>query len=75
MKGESLFTEGDINQSALREKWETRHDTETKEWLDADAKYFLHQSLSSGSGTATDIGWGISPDYYPSNGKTKENML
>ena len=47
MKSESLFTEGDINQSVLREKWETRHDTETKEWLDADAKYFLHQSLST----------------------------
>ena len=47
MKSESLFTEGDINQSVLREQWETKHDPETRKWLDDDAKYFLHQSLST----------------------------
>ncbi|MDN5210441.1 aspartate aminotransferase family protein [Fulvivirgaceae bacterium BMA12] len=47
MSNESLFTEGDINQSVLREKWETSHDANTKQWLDDDARYFLHQSLST----------------------------
>jgi len=40
--------EGDLNISPRRGDWaEENIDTETQHWLDEDAKYFLHQSLST----------------------------
>jgi 4-aminobutyrate aminotransferase len=45
---ESLRSEGDLNISPRREAWANEHiDAETQRWLDLDAKYFLHQSLST----------------------------
>jgi 4-aminobutyrate aminotransferase len=41
-------SEGDINHSPLRERWvEQQLSPETRELLEEDARYFLHQSLSS----------------------------
>ena len=41
-------SEGDINISPRREKWQTEHiDAESKKLLDEDARYFLKQSLST----------------------------
>jgi 4-aminobutyrate aminotransferase len=45
---DSLRSEGDLNISASRKAWAREHiDAETQRWLDLDAKYFLHQSLST----------------------------
>jgi 4-aminobutyrate aminotransferase len=45
---DNLKSEGDLNISARRKDWAKKHiDTETQRWLDLDAKYFLHQSLST----------------------------
>ena len=42
------LVEGDINQSAARIKWwETEVDEATKDLLEKDAKYFMHQALST----------------------------
>ena len=47
-KLESLQSEGDLNLSAHRKEWVQKHiNPETQHWLDLDAKYFLHQSLST----------------------------
>jgi 4-aminobutyrate aminotransferase len=47
-KLESLQSEGDLNLSTHRKEWVQKHiDAETQHWLDLDAKYFLHQSLST----------------------------
>ncbi|MCH7557340.1 MAG: aspartate aminotransferase family protein [Planctomycetes bacterium] len=44
----SLRSEGDLNISPRRKAWAKKHiDAETQHWLDLDAKYFLHQSLST----------------------------
>ena len=44
----SLRSEGDLNISPRRKAWSKKHiDAETQHWLDLDAKYFLHQSLST----------------------------
>ncbi|MBT9332339.1 (R)-1-hydroxy-2-aminoethylphosphonate ammonia-lyase [Paracidobacterium acidisoli] len=41
-------SEGDVNSSVAREAWQREHlDEETQELLAEDARYFLHQSLSS----------------------------
>ena len=41
-------SEGDLNITPQRAAWAREHiDTETRHWLDEDAKYFLHQSLST----------------------------
>jgi 4-aminobutyrate aminotransferase len=41
-------SEGDVNTTPLRERWVGQHlSTETRELLEEDARYFLHQSLSS----------------------------
>lgn len=41
-------SEGDVNVSSLRESWQREHlDEETRAVLEEDARYFLHQSLSS----------------------------
>jgi 4-aminobutyrate aminotransferase len=41
-------SEGDINISPRREKWQKKHiDAETRTLLDEDARYFLKQSLST----------------------------
>jgi 4-aminobutyrate aminotransferase len=43
-----LRTESDVNFSDHRRAWQDRHlDTTTRALLDADAEYFLHQSLST----------------------------
>ncbi|HVY69428.1 MAG TPA: aspartate aminotransferase family protein [Verrucomicrobiae bacterium] len=43
-----LRSEGDINISPRRAAWAAEHiDAETRRLLDEDAKYFLHQSLST----------------------------
>ena len=45
---DSLKSEGNLNISARRKAWVKQHiDGETQRWLDLDAKYFLHQSLST----------------------------
>jgi 4-aminobutyrate aminotransferase len=45
---DSLRSEGDLNTSPRRKAWAKEHiDAETQRWLDLDAKYFLHQSLST----------------------------
>jgi len=40
-------SEGDINLSPLRATWRSQLNTQTRDWLDADERYFLHQSLST----------------------------
>ena len=41
-------SEGELNISQRRKAWQEEHlDHETREWLARDAKYFLHQSLST----------------------------
>src|SRR5690242_17112386 len=43
-----LKSEGDINISAHRKAWSQGFiGDETRHWLEEDAKYFLHQSLST----------------------------
>src|SRR5215510_11306436 len=43
-----LKSEGDINLSPNRQAWaSTEINAETRQWLDEDARYFLHQSLST----------------------------
>ncbi len=43
-----LSAEGDVNLSPLRRAWEAEHVTgATRELVDADARHFLHQSLST----------------------------
>jgi 4-aminobutyrate aminotransferase len=45
---EHLKSEGDLNLSGHRQAWAREHiDAETQQWLDEDAKYFLHQALST----------------------------
>jgi len=40
--------EGDVNVSPERGAWRERHlDAESRRWLDEDARYFLHQALST----------------------------
>ncbi|MBF0211045.1 MAG: aspartate aminotransferase family protein [Desulfamplus sp.] len=41
-------SEGDINLSQYRSLWQNRYiDEQTRNWLDKDERYFLHQSLST----------------------------
>ncbi len=40
-------TEGDVNLSPRRKAWLDGRSEETRDWLRADAEYFLHQSLST----------------------------
>ncbi|MBW2336125.1 MAG: hypothetical protein JRF47_05085, partial [Deltaproteobacteria bacterium] len=52
IKGEIMArlhkSEGDINISPRREKWQKEHiDAESQSLLDEDARYFLKQSLST----------------------------
>lgn len=45
---EGLRSEGDLNQSPQRKAWSAQHiDADTEELLAEDARYFLHQSLST----------------------------
>ena len=40
--------EGDVNVSPARAEWSRRHiGAEARRWLDEDARYFLHQALST----------------------------
>ena len=44
----NLLSEGDVNTSPHRAAWAAAHiDEETQTLLDEDARYFLHQSLST----------------------------
>ena len=44
----NLRSEGDLNLSPRRAAWARANiDAETRKWLDEDARYFLHQSLST----------------------------
>lgn len=42
-----LLTEGDINFSIERQKWNDQLDNETKDWLERDAGCFMHQAMST----------------------------
>ncbi len=43
-----LRSEGDLNISPHRKRWQADNiDADTQTWLDEDARYFLHQSLST----------------------------
>ncbi len=45
---DNLKSEGDLNISPRRRAWAKKNiNAETQRWLDLDAKYFLHQSLST----------------------------
>lgn len=45
---DNLKSEGDLNISPLRRDWAKKNiNAETQRWLDLDARYFLHQSLST----------------------------
>lgn len=47
-ESDRLRSEGDLNISPRRRAWASRHtDADTQFWLDEDARYFLHQSLST----------------------------
>ena len=44
----SIITEGDLNTSAERTKWKARNlEWNTRDWLQKDSDYFIHQSLST----------------------------
>ena len=47
MKIETLVTEGDVNLSEERLKWDGQIDPSTRELLDEDSRYFLHQAMST----------------------------
>lgn len=48
MQNEHLKSEGDLNLSQHRKNWQAKNiSEETQYWLQEDAKYFLHQSLST----------------------------
>src|SRR5436190_18149815 len=47
-KPDQLNSEGDVNFSPYRAAWAQEHlDGQARHWLEEDAKYFLHQSLST----------------------------
>ncbi len=47
-KQDHLRSEGDLNLSPRRASWSAKQiDAQTRRWLEADATYFLHQSLST----------------------------
>jgi len=48
MEQSKLITEGDVNISDERQKWDEKiTDPKTRQILDDDSRYFLHQSMSS----------------------------
>ena len=48
MREKYKLTEGDINASVEREKWHYEiTDLQTREYLEKDARYFLHQAMST----------------------------
>ena len=48
MENTQLFTEGDVNFSEERRMWDQEiSDPQTRQMLEDDARYFLHQSMSS----------------------------
>lgn len=48
MKRIQDLSEGDVNSSPHRARWLEQHEDEaTRKWLEADARYFLHQNLST----------------------------
>jgi 4-aminobutyrate aminotransferase len=47
MKIDTLVTEGDVNLSPERHKWDSQVDPSTRELLDEDSRYFLHQAMST----------------------------
>ncbi len=47
MNEQYIYSEGDINFGTEREKWNKKHDRNTQKLLSEDAKYFIHQDLST----------------------------
>ena len=47
MNTDISLEQGDINASALRKEYVDELDAQTKYWIEEDAKYFLHQALST----------------------------
>jgi len=48
VRGDVPQSEGDVNTTSAREQWRQEHLSQaTRDLLDEDARYFLHQSLSS----------------------------
>lgn len=47
MEHNNIYSEGDINFGTEREKWNNSHNKDTSLLLEEDAKYFIHQSLST----------------------------
>ena len=48
MESKELTTEGDINITEARRKWDDRiTDLQTRQIMEEDARYFLHQSIST----------------------------
>lgn len=48
MRPRTDLSEGDVNSSSCRVEWlRNQIDERTRNWLEADARYFLHQSLST----------------------------
>ena len=47
MEHQSSGEQGDLNNTHLRQKYYTQLDDQTKHWIDEDARYFLHQALST----------------------------
>jgi len=45
---DGLRSEGESNRSSLRAEWQSRNvDARSRSWLETDAAYFMHQSLST----------------------------
>ena len=42
-----MSSEGEANRSPERDRWRAQLDDTTRRWLDEDARYFLHQALST----------------------------
>ena len=59
--------QGDINASELRKEYSEQLDAQTKHWIAEDAKYFLHQALSTP--VMNVLGKTEGPYIYDLNGK------
>lgn len=61
MKADEInkITEGDVNFTEARKEWhQGQTDEETRYWLDKDARYFLHQSMSTPCLDVLEDAWG-----------------
>lgn len=54
MRAEVDRSEGDVNLGDRRAAWQSTHiDSETRALLDEDARWFLHQSMSTPASTSS----------------------